>query len=83
MTDFDFSAPADIFASPRMGMSKSAIKYHRFGSAAEAIRFVMETLPAQMLGGTVMEVGNDRFTGAEIRRLYDDEAFPLPRARVS
>ncbi len=83
MNEFDFSAPADVYASRGRGASKRPVKYHRFDSAAEAIRFVIETLPLDMLAGTIMEIGEDRFLGSDIRRLYDSADYPLARPAAS
>jgi hypothetical protein len=48
-------------------------------SAAEAIRFAIEDLPAQFLVGTYLEVGESRLPSAEIRRLYASSHYPLAR----
>jgi hypothetical protein len=40
----------------------------------------MEKLPAEMLIGTVMEIGEARFLGNDIKRLYDSDQYPLARA---
>jgi len=57
--------------------------YHRFSTGAEAVRYAMEVLPAEVLFGTVMEVCDSRFGAAEIRRLYESPAYPLPRSHSS
>jgi hypothetical protein len=82
MDDFDFQAPAEIFASRGRGAAKRPVTFHRFDSAAEAIRFVMEKLPADMLIGTVMEIGEERFLGNDIKRLYGSTDYPLVRAEA-
>lgn len=79
MKEFDYQAPAEIYARGGRGFTKRAIRFYRFNKAAEAIRFVMEELPGEMLLGTIMEVGEERFIGMEIKRLYGSDDFPLVR----
>jgi hypothetical protein len=75
---FDYSADAELFPR-RSRKGTTQIGYRRFSSAADAIQFAMETLPAALLPGTFLEV-NEQWLGAEeIRQLYEDEGFPLPR----
>ncbi len=53
--------------------------YRRFDSGAEAIRFAIEELPSDVLFGTVLEVNEQRFDAAQIRKLYESKAYPLQR----
>jgi hypothetical protein len=80
MDEFNFQAPAEVYASRGRGASKRPMTFHRFDNAAEAVRFVMETLPPEMLYGTVMEIGEARFLGNDIKRLYSSDEYPLERA---
>jgi len=48
-------------------------------TAAEAIRFAVEELPAVRALGAWMQVGDQRFDGDDIQRLYDSDDFPLQR----
>jgi hypothetical protein len=79
MTSFNFDAPAELFASRGRGSMRQPVTYQRFVSASEAIRFAMEVLAENRLGGTVIESGDVRLEAAEIRALYESPAYPLPR----
>jgi hypothetical protein len=77
---FDYQVPAEVYASRGRGRTQRPVTFYRFTSAAEAIRFVMEKLPAEMLIGTVMEIGEARFLGNDIKRLYGSDEYPLARS---
>jgi len=79
MDAFDYDAPAELFACKSRGSSPRPVTYRRFASGAEAIRFAIESLPADVLFGTVIEANEQRFDAAQIRKLYDSPAYPLPR----
>jgi hypothetical protein len=75
----DFDAPAELFMAKRKGGTRQPLTYRRFATAAEAIRFAVEDLPAVRTLGAWMQVGDERFEGDEIQRLYDSGGYPLPR----
>jgi hypothetical protein len=75
---FDYNASAELFPSDRK-KPRRPTGYRRFSTAAEAIRYAIEELPAEYLVGAILEVNEDRFEADEIRRLYDDPTYPLPR----
>jgi hypothetical protein len=77
--EFDYGAPAELFPS-RIKNGHGQIKYRRFETAAEAIRFAVEEVPASVLRGAYLEVGEARFACHEIQYLYDGAAYPLRRA---
>jgi hypothetical protein len=80
MAAFDFTAPAEIFATKSRGASRRPMTYHRFPTGAEAVRFAIEELPADMLFGTVMEVGDARFGAEDIRQIYESSDYPFQRS---
>jgi hypothetical protein len=55
------------------------LRYRRFATAAEAIRFAVEELPAVRTLGAWMQVGDQRFDGDDIQRLYESNDYPLQR----
>jgi hypothetical protein len=79
MNGFDYNAPAELFPS-RSKKSRGQITYKRFDSAAEALRFAIEEMPAPALLGAYLEVNEARFGLQEIRALYESDAYPLMRA---
>lgn len=77
MMKFDYDAPAELYM-PK-GRGRGATDYHHFTTAAEAIRFAIEDLPALRLLNTWMQIDNERYRGAEIRKVYESDEYPLPR----
>jgi len=75
---FDYGASAELFMS-RSRAAKRRPKYKRFDTAAEAVRFVVEELPAAVLPGTYLLIAETRFEVEEIRHLYQSAGYPLPR----
>jgi hypothetical protein len=76
---FDYTALGELY--PMRGYKRRAgcVSYKRFEVAAEAVRFAVEELPVELLLGTYLEVEEERFSGKQIRLLYDSEEYPLTR----
>jgi hypothetical protein len=79
MDSFDYNAPAELFPTRGRRGSRRPMSYRRFDTAALAIRFAIEELPAAMLLGTYLQVEDDRFDSEQIQALYDSAAYPLAR----
>jgi len=79
LSGFDYNAPAELFPTRNKRLT-TQVRYRRFDTAAEAVRFAVEDIPAPALFGAYMEVDEARFGVDEIRYLYDNAAFPLQRA---
>ena len=77
---FDYGIPAELFMGKRKG-GRQQLRYRRFATAAEAIRFAVEELPAVRALGAWMQVGDQRFDGDDIQRLYESNDYPLQRRR--
>ena len=79
MRPFNFNTAAELFPAAIRKKKRAGFAYRRFGTAAEAVRFAMEELPADSLNGAYLQVEEARFDQSGIRTLYESEAFPLPR----
>lgn len=88
MAAFDYSAVAELFpsrseaelfpaGSRRLG--RGPVGYRRFAHSADAIRFAIEELPADLLPNTCLEVDEEIFDRDGIRRLYESNEYPLAR----
>jgi hypothetical protein len=75
MPPFDYNAPAELFLAKRTKSSRE--NYRRFATAAEAIRYAVEDLRTPRAFGAWLEVGDERFNGNEIQRLYEASDYPL------
>jgi len=76
---FDYQAPAELFTSKSMRVRSRVLKYMRFSHAADAIRFAIEKLPADVLLGAYLEIDEKRYDSPGIRRLYERPGYPFPR----
>src|SRR5947209_16002949 len=78
MRPFNFNTAAELFPAAIRKKKRAGFAYRRFGTAAEAVRFAIEELPADSLNGAYLQVEEARFDQSGIRTLYESEAFPLP-----
>ena len=76
---FDYTASAELFIPRRKRGARQLPSYRRFATAAEAIRFAVEEFPAIRTFGAWMRVGEERFNGDDIRRLYESSSYPRRR----
>ena len=81
MTGFNYGASAELFASRRFAKTRQT-QYRRFSTAAEAVRYVIEDLPAAARAGSYLGVEEQRFEGGSIQALYDSVGYPLERAET-
>jgi len=76
VNSFDYNAPAELYPGRNR---KSKIKYRRFETAADAIRFAVEDLPELLLLGACIEINEQRLNYKDIQALYASERYPLKR----
>jgi hypothetical protein len=83
MTAFDYSTAAELFPTRSWKSRRQPLKYRRFDSAADAVRFAIEDLPPGLLAGAYLQVEEERFNADAIRRLYDSAEYPLARRALA
>src|SRR6201986_1096497 len=76
---FNFNTSAELFPAAIRKKKRAGFAYRRFGTAAEAVQFAIEELPADSLNGAYLQVDEARFDQSGIRNLYESQDFPLPR----
>ena len=79
---FDYGIPAELFMGKRKGGARQPLRYRRFATAAEAIRFAVEELPAVRALGAWMQVGDQRFDGDDISMPLPEQRFPVATTSV-
>jgi hypothetical protein len=76
---FDYQAQAELFPGKNRRARSRVLKYMRFAHAADAIRFAIEKLPADVLLGAYLDVNEKSYDSRGIRRLYDHSEYPFSR----
>jgi hypothetical protein len=76
---FSFKKSAELFPAAIRKKKRAGFAYRRFDTAADAVRFAIEELPADSLNGAYLQVDEARFDQNGIRSLYESHEFPLPR----
>jgi Arc/MetJ-type ribon-helix-helix transcriptional regulator len=88
MSEFDYATAAELFPTRREAelfpsehrrRRRQPVGYGRFARAADAIRFAIEELPAQLRPDARLAADDEIFDLDGIRRLYDSDAYPLAR----
>lgn len=77
MDTFDFDGPAEVYTQIGRNPRNSKVEYRRFQSGRDAVRHVMEGLPAEKIKGTVIETEASRYDAEAIRALYAAPGFSL------
>ena len=75
----NFNASAELYPGRNHKVGRTA-RYQRFPSLAEAVQFTIEQLPVGLQRHSTLEAEEVRYDGAEIRKLYFSEEYPLRRA---
>ena len=79
MNGFDYDASAELYSGTSGRTRQKSLKYQRFPRAADAIRYVMEDMPATALQGFSLDVDDETYVGRAILPLYESPDYPLPR----
>ena len=74
-----FSTEAELFPAAIRKKKRAGFAYRRFDTAAAAVQYAIEELPADSLNGAYLQVDEARFDQNGIRTLYESEEFPLAR----
>jgi Arc/MetJ-type ribon-helix-helix transcriptional regulator len=76
---FPTKSEAELFPARSRRLRREPVGYGRFARAADAIRFAMEELPAELRQDACLEVDEEIFDRDGIRRLYESNEYPLAR----
>ena len=76
---FSYATEAELFPAAIRKKKRAGFAYRRFETAAAAVQYAIEELPADSLNGAYLQVDEARFDQNGIRTLYEAEEFPLVR----
>ncbi|KAA0075373.1 hypothetical protein [Tardiphaga sp. P9-11] len=79
MAAFSYNTAAELFPAAIRKKKRAGFAYRRFDTAAAAVQFAIEELPADSLNGAYLQVDEARFDQSGIRSLYESQDFPLER----
>ena len=79
MAAFSYNTAAESFPAAIRKKKRAGFAYRRFDTAAAAVRFAIEELPADSPNGAYLQVEEARFDQSGIRSLYESADFPLER----
>ena len=79
MAAFSYNTAAELFPAAIRKKKRAGFAYRRFDTAAAAVQFAIEQLPADLLNGAYLQVDEARFDQSGIRTLYESQDFPLER----
>jgi hypothetical protein len=80
MDRFNYANPGELYyPKPSRLRHHQGVNFRRFNTAAEAIRFAIENIPAPFLSGCYMEVDGLRYDARELQELYEGSEYPLSR----
>lgn len=79
MAGFNYRLPGEIFIRKHAGMRRPGLTYRRFDTAAEAVRFAIESLSATALTACTVETDGKRLGSRELKVLYAAASYPLVR----
>lgn len=79
MSSFSYATAAELFPAAIRKKKRAGFAYRRFDTAADAVRYAIEELPADSLTGAYLQVDEVRFDHNGIRNLYNSADFPLER----
>src|ERR1700691_6013972 len=79
MASFSYNTAAELFPAAIRKKKRAGFAYRRFDTAAAAVQFAIEELPADSLNGAYLQVDEGRLDQSAIGTLYESQDFRLPR----
>src|ERR1700730_12073474 len=79
MASFSYNTAAELFPAAIRKKKRAGFAYRRFDTAAAAVQFAIEELPADSLNRAYLQGDEARLDKSGIRTLYESQYSPLPR----